>query len=77
MRIQSKLPFSQAKDQNPEYGVVYAGKDVSKTTDVNSDYYYDTMTNYKETKDGQITSDGNQDQNDYSFISWISFACKS
>ena len=40
------------------------------TTDVNSDYYYDTMTNYyKETKDGQITSDGNQDQNYYSFIS--------
>ena len=39
------------------------------TTDVNSDYYYDTMTNYKEIKDGQITSDGNQDQNDYSFIS--------
>ena len=61
--------MSQAKDQNPEYGVVYGGKDVSKTMDVNSDYYYDTMTNYKETKDGQITSDGNQDQNDYSFIS--------
>ena len=28
----------QATDQNQDYGAVYEGKDVSKTTDVNPDY---------------------------------------
>ena len=28
----------QATDQNQDYGAVYEGRDVSKTTDVNPDY---------------------------------------
>ena len=31
----------QVQDQNPDYGVVYEGEEMSKTTDVNPDYDYD------------------------------------
>ena len=36
------LFFSQAIDQNLDYGEVYEGKEMSKTTDVNPDYDYDS-----------------------------------
>ena len=37
--------LSQVEDQNMDYGVVYEGKETSKTTDCNSDYGdYDYMS---------------------------------
>ena len=37
--------YFQARDQNLDYGAVYEGDNMSKTTDVNQDYYddYDSM----------------------------------
>ena len=39
-----QLKLSQAKDQNLDYGAVYEGEEMSKTTDVNPDYDdYDSL----------------------------------